>query len=327
MLFLDDGPAILLVALGLDAVVGDPPWLWRRLPHPVALIGRAIGAADRGLNDARLPFATRRRRGGLAFAGILVAGIAAAAFVEAVFEDLPWPIGSVLIAVLGAIFLAQRSLYDHVSVVEAPLADGNLAAARKAVSHVVGRDTARLDEAGIARAAIETTAESFCDGVVAPAFWFALFGLPGIVAYKIINTADSMIGHDDARHRAFGFFAAKTDDLANLIPARLSGALVALAAPLARGRIGHAFSVMLRDAPKHASPNAGWPEAAIAGGLDVALLGPTPYGGELTDKAWLNPDGRRETNAKDIRRGLRVYLGAAALHALLWAIVAAIAAI
>lgn len=316
MFGLEDALAVLVVALALDGFIGDPPWLWRRLPHPVALFGRLIGLLDRRLNDPARPETTRRARGFAAVA--VIAGVPAmiAAAVQGALLLLPWPLGPLAVAAVAAVFLAQRSLYDHVAAVADALAGEGLEAARVAVSHVVGRDPAALDETGIARAAIETTAESFCDGIVAPAFWFALFGLPGIVAYKAINTADSMIGHKTPRHAAFGFAAARLDDVVNLIPARIAGALIVLVSPLTGASPPAVARTMLRDAPHHPSPNAGWPEAAMASALGVAVLGPTVYDGEVYPKPWLNAAGRRTMTAADIRRGLDLLVAACLLQAL-----------
>jgi len=314
----------LLAALALDALVGDPERLWRHLPHPVALIGRLVGRLDRRLNDPRLSD-RRRRVHGFAAAAVIV-GVPAAiagALQAALLALLPLPLALAAIAVVAAILLAQRSLDEHVAAVAAGLEADGLAGGRRAIALVVGRDPERLDEAGVARAAIETTAESFCDGVVAPAFWFALLGLPGIAAYKAANTADSMIGHRTPRHEAFGCAAARLDDVLNLVPARLAGLLVALAAPVAGGRVARALAVMRRDAPKHASPNAGWPEAAMAGALDLALIGPTVYDGVADDKPWFNAEGRRTAVGADIGRGLAVYRSACGLHAALYAALAA----
>jgi adenosylcobinamide-phosphate synthase len=206
-----------------------------------------------------------------------------------------WP----LIALLAWPGLAQRSLYDHVRPVAEALERQDLPAARTAVGMVVGRDTADLDEAGIARAAIESLAESFCDGVAAPLFWLLVLGLPGIWAYKAINTADSMIGHREERWRAFGWAAARSDDAMNLVPARIAGLLICLIGP-------GGWRILWRDASKHASPNAGWPEAAIAGALGLRLAGPIAYDGILSRKPWIG-EGDRSASAKDIRRGLSIY--------------------
>jgi adenosylcobinamide-phosphate synthase len=213
--------------------------------------------------------------------------------------------GVVLTGVLAWPFVALRSLRDHVAAVRDPLQAGDIEAARKAVSMVVGRDPHQLGEAGVARASIESLAENTSDGVVAPLFWGALFGLPGIVGYKAINTLDSMIGHRSERHEAFGWAAARIDDIANVVPARLTGLLFGLTGPAPRD----ALLCMVRDARHHRSPNAGWPEAAMAGALGVRLCGPRSYQGELADERWLNGSAR-DPAAADISRALDAYVRA-----------------
>jgi adenosylcobinamide-phosphate synthase len=303
-----DALHILLVALALDAAIGDPDAIWRRIPHPVAWMGALIARLDRSWNRPALA-AARRKAAGIAALGVILAtSILAGALVEAVLRALPWP--TVTIGLVASVLLAQNSLYAHVARVAAAFSAGGIPEARRAVSMIVGRDPESLDEAGICRAAIETTAENFSDGVVAPAFWFALFGLPGLAAYKAVNTADSMIGHLSDRHRDFGWASARCDDLLNLAPARLAGLLIALAAPLAAGSPSKALGVMIRDARLHRSPNAGWPEAAMAGALGLALAGPRRYGPRLVEDPFLHAEGRREATLEDIRRALRVMAGA-----------------
>ena len=304
---------VLLLALAMDAGFGDPDRLWRRVPHPVVLMGRAVAALDRGLNRAAWS-ETRRRVSGVSAAALLVLG---AALIGLALADAlaRLPYGQLGEAVLAGVLLAQRSLYEHVAAVATALDDG-LAAGREAVSRIVGRDPQALDEAGVARAAIESLAENFSDGVVAPAFWYAVAGLPGLLVYKAVNTADSMIGHKTPRHRAFGFAAARLDDVLNLVPARLAGLFIALAAGLRGARMSEAFRAMRRDAPHHTSPNAGWPEAAMAGALGVALAGPRRYRGHALEAAWMNPGGRRALGVADIRAALRLYVTACAVQAL-----------
>ncbi|MGX1099001.1 adenosylcobinamide-phosphate synthase CbiB [Amorphus sp. MBR-141] len=314
---------ILLAALVIDAAVGEPAWLWRRFPHPVVVIGRIIDWLDRALNDPRLAEASRRRRGIIAIAALVMGALITGSLVQGALALLPF--GWLLTAAVASVLIAQRSLYEHVVPVRDALAAGDLARARKAVSMIVGRDPARLDAPGIARAAIESTAENASDGVVAPAFWFAVLGLPGLLAYKVINTADSMIGHRSPRHLAFGWAAARLDDLVNLVPARLSGVLFALAAPVVGGRIGTAFAVMRRDAGLHRSPNAGWPEAAAAGALGIALAGPRVYASGPVDDPFLNPEGRRDPGAHDVARALRLFVAKCALLAAFCAVLSLIA--
>ncbi|MCJ9706775.1 adenosylcobinamide-phosphate synthase CbiB, partial [Bradyrhizobium sp. SHOUNA76] len=257
----------MVVAMAVDALLGWPSWLFARIGHPVTWLGRLIGAVDTGWNRDCDPPALRRAAG-VAGALVVIAISVAVGWVLQVLLPTGW-IQIVLIGILAWPLVASRSLHDHVAAVAHPLMAGDIAAAREAVSRIVGRDPAALDEAGIARAAIESLAENASDGIVAPVFWGALFGLPGILGYKAVNTLDSMIGHRSERHEAFGWAAARIDDVANFIPARLTGFLFVLLAP----RRSEALSCMTRDARRHRSPNAGWPEAAMAGALGVRLSG------------------------------------------------------
>ena len=296
--------AAMALALLIDAGLGWPDRLYRRVGHPVVWIGALVGALDARWNRG----APARRR--IAGAGCTLAVIAAAAgpaaLVQAFLpEGAP---GLVMAAVLAWPWIAARSLRDHVAAVAAPLAVGDVEAARAAVAMIVGRDPARLDEAGIARAALESLAENASDGVVAPLFWGALLGLPGLAGYKAANTLDSMIGHRTARHEAFGWAAARLDDGLNLVPARLTG--LALAA--ASGRPGTALRTMARDARAHRSPNAGWPEAAMAGALGVRLSGPRVYADRVADEPWLNA-GAPDPDAAALGRGLALYVRAMVL--------------
>ncbi|WP_029073742.1 adenosylcobinamide-phosphate synthase CbiB [Kaistia adipata] len=310
---------LLIAAIGIDALVGDPDWIWRRLPHPVTWFGALIGFLDRTLNRDTAGAALRR----LAGVGVVVAIVAIAWFAGVLIERLlaRIPYGIVLIPVIASVFLASRSLYQHVARVRDAFHGEDLTAPRQAVSMIVGRDPESLDRAGITRAAIESTAENFSDGVVAPAFWFAVLGLPGLFAYKMLNTADSMIGHRSARHEAFGWAAARLDDLVNLPASRLAGFLVAMAAPFVDGTIKQSFMVMLDDARKHRSPNAGWPEAAMAGALGIALAGPRRYGERVVDDPYLNDAGRHEAGPGDIGRALKILKVATAGGAILTLIV------
>lgn len=300
----------LLVALALDAIVGDPDWLWRRAPHPVVLMGRSIARLDGALNRGS---ARQRRWAGAAAMAILCLA-AGGAGVALQWLCAQHPAGLGVEALLVAVLLAQRSLYEHVLRVRHAFGEG-LPKAREAVSMIVGRDPNALDEAGVCRAAIETTAENFSDGVVAPAFWFLAAGLPGIFIYKAVNTADSMIGHRTPRHEAFGWAAARLDDALNLIPARLSGFLIAAACIAAGGNARGAFAAMWRDAGRHRSPNAGWPEAAMAGALGLALAGPRQYAGGRVEDAWMNAGGRIEATPLDISQALRLFVANCALLA------------
>ncbi len=295
---------MLAVALVIDRIIGEPRALWRRVPHPVVLMGRAVERLDAALNDRRLSFPERRRRG-IAAVLLLVAGAGLLGWLVAVLLDR-LPFGFVLETILVAVFLAQKSLLDHVAAVGRALRKGGIEGGREAVSEIVGRDVTQLDEAGVARAAIESAAENFSDGVVAPAFWFALFGLPGLLVYKVVNTADSMIGHRSPRHHAFGWAAARLDDVLSFVPARLSVLLIAAAALLSRRSAGAAIRAALADARKHKSPNAGWPEAAAAGALGLALGGPRRYGETEVEGAWLNADGRPDAAPADIRAAIRL---------------------
>ena len=317
--------AALAAALAIDRAAGDPPWLWRRAPHPVVLIGRAIDTLEARMNAAHLPFATRRRRGTGALLALALAGAGLGLAVGSGLAALPLRF---LIEVLFvAVLLAQKSLVDHVAAVALALDKDQLAGGRAEVAKIVGRDVSALDEAGVARAAIESAAENFSDGVVAPAFWYALLGLPGLIAFKIVSTADSMIGHRSPRYEAFGWAAARLDDGLNFVPARLSAALIWTAAAVTGRDAGKAIASAFRDARLHKSPNAGWPEAAMAGALGLALGGPRRYGELEVDGAWLNASGRPDAGANDIRAAVQlidgawvVLLGAVALTALsaLW---------
>ncbi len=296
---------VALAALAADAAFGWPHALYRRIGHPVGLFARLIAACEVHWN--RPDRAPRARRWlGIATLGlsVLVAGgLAWAAQFLALAHLGRW--GWIAVALMAWPALAQRSLFDHVRAVAHALERMNLPAARTAVGAIVGRDTASLDESGIARAAIESLAESFCDGIAAPLFWLLLFGLPGIWIYKAVNTADSLIGHREARWRAFGWAAARTDDVLNYAPARIAGVLLCIA-----GAGG--WATLWRDAGKHASPNAGWPEAAMAGALDLRLAGPIAYDGVMHDKPWIG-NGSMTASAFDIGHALRIYIGACAL--------------
>ncbi len=280
--------ALLLPAMLLDAALGEPKWLWSHVPHPAVLMGRAVDWVDTTFNKGP----SRRLNGALAMAGL-----------GAVALVLGWVIHNipdfgVLEIIVVAIILAQRSLVDHVRAVANALrlsvGDG-----RSAVAMIVGRDTARMTQSEVARGAIESAAENLSDGVIAPVLWYLVLGLPGLLLYKITNTADSMIGHRTPRHDEFGWAAARLDDVLNWVPARITAILIALS---------HGWTTaapILRDGPLHRSPNAGWPEAAMAVVLDVALSGPRSYHGQITDYPWVNPDGARQIGPVQIDAAVR----------------------
>ncbi|WP_422023528.1 adenosylcobinamide-phosphate synthase CbiB [Roseibium sp.] len=315
MLLYENALWLLLAALILDGIVGDPDRLWRRLPHPVVWIGKVISALDQTLNRKDWRAQTRRFTGIVTLAVLLVSSLALGVFSQKLAAAIPF--GELLIVVIAAVLIAQKSLYDHVAAVRDGLQNNGLSGGRLAVAMIVGRDPNTLDEAGVSRAAIESCAENFSDGIVAPVFWFAVLGLPGLIAYKAVNTADSMIGHKNEMYSDFGWASARFDDLINLPASRLSGVFLALSAPLASGSIRNSFSAMVRDAKQHRSPNAGWPEAAMAGALGLALAGPRTYPGYTVDDPYMNADGRRDATADDISRGLKVLVGAYGIEAAL----------
>jgi len=302
---LHDRLLLLLVGLLIDAVSGDMRPVFARVPHPVALAGRAIALFEAKLNRPNRSERSRRERGIVTV--MVLVGAAAGSGWLLHLSCRGSVVGAVVEALAIGVLVAQRSLYDHVARVAQALARGGLAAGREAVGHIVGRDTMRLDQHGVARAGIESLAENFSDGVVAPVFWYLLLGLPGLFAYKMANTLDSMLGHRSLRYRSFGWAAARFDDLVNLVPAPLSGLLLSGAAAFAGGAApGRALTVMLRDGRKHNSPNAGWPEAAMAGALHLALAGPRPYAdGDVSDP-WLG-DGTPDATPADIGRALHLY--------------------
>jgi adenosylcobinamide-phosphate synthase len=295
---------VLSAGLALDRTVGDPPAMWKRLPHPIVVVGRLVDLLDSRLNDPGRAASARRLRGILAAAILVAMAGALGAGLHLALSAIPF--GRAAEALFVAMLLAQKSLLDHVEAVGRALVAGGVADGRVAVARIVGRDVAALDEAGISRAAMESAAENFSDGVVAPAFWYALLGLPGLFIYKAANTADSMIGHRTERHEAFGWAAARLDDALSFVPARLSAFLIAAAAVLSGCDGRGAIAAVRRDAGKHKSPNAGWPEAALAGALGVAFGGPRSYRMVKVDGAWLNASGRRDAGPTDILTAIRL---------------------
>ena len=294
---------LLLVALLLDAALGEPRWLWTRWPHPAVLMGRGVGFLDRLMNAGE----ARKAKGILALV-VLVGVAGGVGWLIAAAPD-----GGILEILAAAILLAQRSLCDHVAAVARALRM-SLPEGRRAVAMIVGRDTAALDEAGVTRAAIESAAENLSDGVVAPAFWFLVAGLPGMLIYKAVNTADSMIGHRTPRYQDFGWASARLDDVLNLIPARLTALMMALAHGWMDAR------PILRDGGLHRSPNAGWPEAAMAVVLNISLSGPRSYHGQMQDFPWVWPEGQRDAGPADIDRAVTALWRT-------WAVMAAVVAV
>lgn len=294
---------LILAALALDALLGDSPLIFRILPHPVRIVGTIAGFLERKLNRPRRHAMDRAVRGFVLLLLMVGLALAAGLAVEKVKRDFVY--GWTLELGLAWMLIAQRSLFEHVLAVAKALKDNGLAGGRAAVSMIVGRDVTKLDDHGVARAAVESCAENFGDGVVAPVFWYVLFGVPGLLIYKTVNTLDSMIGHKTERFRAFGVTSARLDDLMNLIPARLSGLLFVLASffvPTANPY--RALKVMLRDASKHRSPNAGWPEGAMAGALGLALSGPRHYPEGPSKEPWIGHELKARATQQDIRRSL-----------------------
>jgi adenosylcobinamide-phosphate synthase len=303
--------AFVLVAMLIELAAGYPLRLYRAVGHPVSWIGNLITLLDDRLNGATAA-PQMRRRNGIAALLVLLAIVGVIAFITE-YALLRVPLGGLVAALVASTFVAQRSLYQHVTDVADALENGGVAEGRVAVAHIVGRDTETLDRAGIARAAIESLAENFSDGIVAPVLWMVIGGLPGAALYKAINTADSMIGHRTPRYAEFGWAAARLDDLVNLPASRLCALLlVAAAAFRKRASAGRAWRAVRRDAARHRSPNAGYPEAAMAGALGLSLAGPRTYGGVVVDDAVMG-DGRREAGVTDIRRALSLYRRADAI--------------
>ena len=300
-------PAVLAAALILDWMIGDPRWLWGRIRHPVVLLGSVIDRADRRFNRGGM--ARRLLNGTLLVVAVVAAAVATGVLLLGLIAEAGWIVEALAVTIL----LAQRDLFDHVRAVATALKRDGLEEGRRVVARLVGRDTDVLDGHGVCRAAIESCAENFADGVVAPVFWYLVAGLPGILVCKAVNTLDSMIGHRDERHHAFGRASARLDDIVNLVPARLSGLIVAAASATMRAADPQrSWRAMWRDARRHKSPNAGWPEAAFAGALGIAIAGPRRYGGTKVNDAWMG-DGRAECTVSDINTTLALYARACVL--------------
>lgn len=304
---------ILVLALLLDAVFGDFPWLFSRIGHPVVWIGNLIGWFEKRLNRPNYSNADRLLRGAVTSLAVIFVSAMVGGLVQVISD-----FGGILIGIevlLVAILVAQKGLYQHVKAVSNALKKDGIAGGRQAVSMIVGRNPDTLDEAGVSRAAIESCAENFSDGVVAPIFWYVVGGPIGICVYKAINTLDSMIGHRNDRYLYFGRFAARLDDVVNFIPARVAGVVICLAAVIGRRTNGTAaFRTMCSDAKKHKSPNAGWQEAAFAGALEIALAGPRQYGSEMVEDPYIGK-GRRDLGAADIDRALKLFTTSCLLNA------------
>lgn len=312
-----------LIALAFESVIGYPHWLYRAIGHPVSWIGRLIAWCDQAWNVERLSLRRRCINGTATIALCLaVTALASLALTFLTYRILPAPLDLLLLAFAASSLIAQHSLRAHVSAVADALGHRDLESARIAVAKIVGRDPSSLDKAGVSRAAIESLAENLSDGVTAPVFWLVVGGLPGAALYKTINTADSMIGHRSRRHLAFGWAAARLDDLVNLPASRLSALWIAAAAYLSSTATGRgAIEAVLRDARRHRSPNAGWPEAAMAGALGLMLAGPRVYDGRLLEDHWMG-DGRTDAGPEDIRRALKLYRTACTIQAAVVALLA-----
>ncbi len=299
-----DPMIILILAIILDTYLGDMGLLFRFVKHPVVVIGNAISFFDKKLNREKRSDLERRIRGGITVLCMVVC--TGAVGLAVTWVSLHHPFGWIIELVLVTILLAGRSLYDHVKAVAGALNVG-LETGREAVSHIVGRDPLHLDQYGVARSAIESLAENLCDGVIAPVFWYLLLGFPGLLVYKTVNTMDSMIGYKNAKYGAFGMVSARLDDALNFVPARLTGLFLIFAALFApTANPAKSFRAMMRDSGKHKSINAGWPESAMAGALNIALAGPRRYSNAVVDDPWMG-DGSAKVTVQDIERALYMY--------------------
>jgi adenosylcobinamide-phosphate synthase len=308
-------PVLALTALLIEAVCGYPGALYAAAGHPVTWIGALIAWCEHAWNHPRLTFGIRRVNGIATLVLVVVVTLAVTLTLAWLAGLLPWLAGTLILGVLASTLLAQRSLDEHAGAVATALETGGIEAGREAVSRIVGRDVSSLDEAAVSRAAIESLAENFSDGVVAPLLWLVVAGLPGAAFYKSVNTADSMIGHKSERYLAFGWAAARLDDLLNLPASRLAAGWIIAAAHFVPGASPRAvWDTVRRDARHHRSPNAGWPEAAMAGALGLRLAGPRVYEGIPVNDPWIG-DGRAEATPSDIRAALTLYRIACRLQA------------
>ncbi|MEP2979563.1 MAG: adenosylcobinamide-phosphate synthase CbiB [Lentilitoribacter sp.] len=299
---------ILVLAIVLDMFVGDPDWIWRKLPHPVVFFGKVISVLDQYLNRIRDNRRTRKRFGLLALFVMLIIALGIGVLLASVFREIG-VMGFVIEIIIVAVLIAQKSMSDHIKSIIVPLSSGDIEGARYAVSMIVGRQTSEMNASDVTRSSIESLAENFSDGVVAPIFWYALLGLPGILMYKMLNTADSMIGHKSVEYEDFGWASAKLDDMANWLPARLSALLIAVAALISIGpkSFKDAIWTVLNNASLHRSPNAGWPETAMAGALGIVLSGPRSYGDKVTHEPYLNPTGRLKLTHLDLEKATKIF--------------------
>ena len=282
--------SFLALGMVIDALLGEPKWIWSRVMHPIVMIGKIISLADKLLNRA-----SHRKLKGIFFLFLLI--------LLGLFTGwLLSQFGGFTEIIVIAILIAQKSLSEHVISVASALRI-SIAEGRLAVSKIVGRDTCNMDEPQVVRAAIESASENFSDGVIAPVFWYMIGGLPGMVVYKCVNTADSMIGFKTETYVDFGWASARFDDLLNWLPARLSAFVLLMSG----GNILlNGWTDIASGAKLHRSPNAGWPEAAMASLLNVALAGPRSYEGRLQDFDWVNKNGNRSASPYEIERAVRM---------------------
>ena len=311
-MFVDENILIILIfAILVDSALGDPDWLWKRLSHPVTLFAKFVLIVDK-IRGSSLSSTANKVLGIVVIALLTLVSVLVGIMLIYLLPDTWW--GILITSAIASIFLAQKSLCEHVQNVYKALKRNDLEKSREEVSKIVGRDPKQLDESGVARATIESTAENLSDGVVAPVFWCILFGLPGLLAYKAINTADSTIGYKNENYKDFGWATARLDDLMNYIPARITAVLIALSAPVVNGSIKSAMTTAIKDAQKHNSPNAGWPEATMAGVLGIALAGPRIYFTHTENGNWINKTGRKAVTSNDVHKSLLVLIAVCVLQ-------------